>query len=42
MIKIEVMQACRNPWCQVAVANKFCVSSVLGLHHVNVVVYRIL
>jgi len=42
MIKIEVMQACPSPGCQVVVANKFCGSSVLELHHVTVVAYRIL
>ena len=42
MIKIEVMQVCSNPWCQVAVANTFCGSSVLELRHVTVVISRIL
>jgi len=42
MIKIQVRQACPNPRCQVVMANKFCVSSVLELHHVTVVAYRIL
>jgi len=31
MIKIEVMQACPNPGCQVAEANKVFVSSVLEI-----------
>lgn len=42
MIKIEVKQACPNPECQVAVANKFVESSVLELHPITVVAYRIL
>jgi hypothetical protein len=42
MIKIEVMQACPNPGCQVAVTNTFCESSVSKLHQVTVVAYRIL
>jgi hypothetical protein len=41
-VKIEVMQAYQNSGCQVAVAHKCCVSSVLELHHVTVVAYRIL